>query len=283
MTRILSIQSHVVFGHAGNASAVFPMQRLGVEVMPVNTVQFSNHTGYGAWRGEAFPAELIDACVLGVSERGALGACDGVLSGYVGSAATGGAVARAVAATRAANKRALYCCDPVMGDVGRGLFVAADIPDFFLREAVPAADIVTPNQFELDLLSGVITASDAELKRAIARLHALGPGVILVTSVLTQETPADALDIVASDGKRVWRVRTPRLDLVVNGAGDMVAALFLTHYLRTKSARKALESATASTFGVLAYTLAVGAREIAIEAAQDEFIAPSRMFKAATF
>ena len=86
---ILSLQSHVAYGHVGNSAAVFALQRLGIEVWPVHTVQFSNHPGYGGFRGRAFDAGLIGDVVQGIEERGALAACDGVLSGYVGSAEIG--------------------------------------------------------------------------------------------------------------------------------------------------------------------------------------------------
>ena len=277
---ILSIQSHVAYGHVGNAAAVFPMQRLGHEVWPIHTVQFSNHTGYGAWRGQVFEAGLIDECVQGIQERGVLGTCDGVLSGYMGGLETGEAILRAVAKVRAANGGAIYCCDPVMGDVGRGLFVRPGIPEFFSRQAVPAADILTPNQFEMDLLTGLPSTTQDEARRAIAALHALGPRVILVTSLLTQETPGDALDIAASDGKTIWLARTPKLDVEVNGAGDAIAALFFVHWLASGSARQALEAAASSVYGLLLRTAQAGSREILTVAAQQEFVAPTRVFSA---
>ena len=151
---LLSIQSHVAYGHVGNAAAVFPLQRLGVEVWPVHTVQFSNHTGYGEWKGQVFDAALIREVVAGIEQRGVLGECDGVLSGYMGGADIGAAILDAVATVKRANPAARYCCDPVIGDVGRGVFVREGIPEFMKSKAVPAADIVTPNQFELDYLSG---------------------------------------------------------------------------------------------------------------------------------
>ena len=277
---ILSIQSHVAYGHVGNAAAVFPMQRLGHEVWPIHTVQFSNHTGYGAWRGRVFEPGLIDECVEGIFARGVLPSCDAVLSGYVGGLDTGAAVLRAAARVRAENPAALYCCDPVIGDVGRGVFVRPGIPEFFRDEAVPQADIVTPNQFELDCLAGAGSATRAEARAAIARVHALGPRVVLVTSLQTAETPGDCIDVAASAEGELWLLRTPRLELSVNGAGDAIAALFLVHYLSSRSARVALEQAGSSIWGLLARTAAAGSREILTVAAQDEFVAPSRMFAA---
>ena len=275
---ILSIQSHVAYGHVGNASAVFPMQRLGVEVWPIHTVQFSNHTGYGSWKGRVFDGPAIEDLVEGIAERGVLNRCDGVLSGYMGSADIGNAILSAVARVRAANPAALYCCDPVIGDVGRGVFVRPGIPEFMRDHAVPAADIITPNQFELDYLSGIATDTLASVKEAIAAVQLLGPRVVLVTSVEARETPADAIDLIAADGAGVVRVRTPKLQLSVNGAGDAIAALFFVHYARTRSAATALARASASVYGLLRRTAEEGSREILTVAAQDEFVAPSQSF-----
>jgi len=275
---ILSIQSHVAFGHVGNASAVFPMQRLGVDVWPIHTVQFSNHTGYGAWKGRVFDGPMIDEIVEGIAERGVLGRCDGVLSGYMGSADIGNAILAAVARVRAANPAAVYACDPVIGDVGRGVFVRPGIPEFMRDQAVPAATIITPNQFELDFLSGLPTGSPAQARLALAKVHALGPAVILVTSYLGEDTPADSIDLLASTKEGLWRLRTPRLSLDINGAGDAIAALFLVHYLRSRSAAEALSRAGSSIYGLLKRTEEAGSREILTVAAQDEFVTPGRLF-----
>lgn len=275
---ILSIQSHVAFGHVGNSSAVFPMQRLGCEVWPIHTVQFSNHTGYGQWTGRVFDGPMIEELVDGIAARGVLARCDGVLSGYMGSADIGNAILSTVARVRAANPAAVWCCDPVIGDVGRGVFVRPGIPQFMRDQAVPAADIITPNQFELEFLSGQACASLADIRAAVRRVHAMGPKVILVTSLIVGDTPGDAIDMLASDGTSLWRVRTPRLDLGVNGAGDAVAALFFVHWLRTRSAAEALGAAAASIYGLLRRTAEAGSREILTVAAQDEFVAPSRRF-----
>jgi pyridoxine kinase len=275
---ILSIQSHVAYGHVGNASATFPMQRLGVEVWPIHTVQFSNHTGYGAWKGRVFDAPIIEELVAGIGERGVLPSCDGVLSGYMGSADIGNAILSAVKKVREANPRALYCCDPVIGDVGRGVFVRPGIPEFLRDQALAQADIVTPNHFELDYLSGLVTDTLADVKEAVAAVQRLGPRVVLVTSLHTRETPQDSIDLLVGEGGAFWRVRTPKLSLNVNGAGDAIAALFFVHYVRTDSAATALGEASASIYGLLKRTADAGSREILIVAAQDEFVAPTQRF-----
>ncbi len=275
---ILSIQSHVAYGHVGNASAVFPMQRLGVEVWPIHTVQFSNHTGYGAWKGRVFDGGMIDEVMEGIAERGVLPSCTGVLSGYMGSADIGHAILSAVERVRAANPKAVYCCDPVMGDVGRGVFVRPGIPEFMREQAVPAADIVTPNQFELELLTDIEIRTVADAHRAVEALRDAGPKVVLVTSLVTDETPADSIDLMAADARGAFRVRTPKLDVSVNGAGDAIAALFFVHYLREDSAAAALAKAAASIYGLLKRTKEAGSREILTVAAQDEFVTPTHQF-----
>ncbi len=275
---ILSIQSHVAYGHVGNASAVFPMQRLGVEVWPIHTVQFSNHTGYGAWKGRVFDGGMIDEVMEGIAERGVLPSCTGVLSGYMGSADIGHAILSAVERVRAANPKAVYCCDPVMGDVGRGVFVRPGIPEFMREQAVPAADIVTPNQFELELLTDIEIRTVADAHRAVEALRDAGPKVVLVTSLVTDETPADSIDLMAADARGAFRVRTPKLDVSVNGAGDAIAALFFVHYLREESAAAALAKAAASVYGLLKRTKEAGSREILTVAAQDEFVTPTHQF-----
>ena len=279
MVAVLSIQSHVAYGHVGNSSAVFPLQRLGIEVWPVHTVQFSNHTGYGEWRGRVFDGPAIEEVVDGIAERGVLGGCDAVLSGYLGSADIGHAVVQTVQRVRQANPAAVYCCDPVIGDVGRGVFVRPGIPEFMRETAVPAADVVTPNHYELDWLAGTTTKTLGDVEDAVAAVQALGPRVVLTTSLDTDDTPADAVDLLASEGGRHFRVRTPRLDVAVNGAGDAVAALFLAHWLDTRSAADALARAASSVFGLLARTEAAGSREILLVPAQEEFVSPTRTFE----
>ncbi len=277
---ILSIQSHVAYGHVGNDAATFPLQRMGVEVWPVHTVQFSNHTGYGSWRGQVFDAGMIGEVVAGIEQRGVLGECDGVLSGYMGSAEIGLAILEALATVRRANPGAKYCCDPVIGDVGRGIFVREGIPEFIRNKAVPAANIITPNQFELDYLSGRASKTLRQTRDAVKAVHDLGPSAILVTSLLTNETPTDAIDLLASDASGCFIVRTPKLPLVVNGAGDAIAALFFARYLQEPNLAEAISSAVSAIFGVLAKTAESGAREIQLVAAQDEIVKPSRVFTA---
>jgi pyridoxine kinase len=277
---ILSIQSHVAYGHVGNAAAVFPLQRVGVDVWPIHTVQFSNHTGYGSWKGRVFDADMIREIVAGIEQRGVFGECDGVLSGYMGSAEIGSAILDAVGTVKRANPAAKYCCDPVIGDNGRGIFVHEGIPEFMRTKAVPAADIITPNQFELDYLSKRSSKTLRQARDAVKAVHDLGPRAIMVTSLHTENTPESSIDLLASDESGAFQVRTPKLPLAVNGAGDAIAALFFAHYLRDRKIGDALSRAVSSVFGVLAKTANAGAREIQLVAAQEEIVAPSRLFHA---
>jgi len=222
---ILSIQSAVAYGHVGNSAAVFPLQRLGHEVWPVDTVQLSNHTGYGAARGRAWDAETLAEVIRGIGERGAFRRCDAVLSGYLGEPALGEVVLDAVVQVKAANPVARYCCDPVIGDDHGGIFVRAGIVEFFRDRALPMADIITPNRFELSLLAGAPVADVAEALAAAAALRRRGPRLVLATSLAG--AAGDEIAMLAADDDSAWLVATPRLPLVANGAGDLAAALFL--------------------------------------------------------
>jgi pyridoxine kinase len=277
---ILSIQSWVAYGHVGNASAAFPLQRLGAEVWAVNTVQFSNHTGYGEWTGDVFTGQQIARIIDGVAARGALARCDAVLSGYMGDAGIGTAILDAVRRVKATNPAAWYCCDPVMGDDDRQVYVRPGIPELIRDQALALADIATPNLFELRLLTGLPCDTLAGVKQAVAALQARGPRCVLVTSLRSEQTPADAMDMLAAEGGQFHLLRTPLLDLNINGAGDAIAALFLFHRLQGGHAATALEQAGSAIFGLLRRTAEAGSREILTVAAQDEFVRPTRRFAA---
>jgi pyridoxine kinase len=281
---ILSIQSWVAYGHVGNASAVFPLQRLGANVWPIHTVQFSNHTGYGHWTGQVFGGDSVRDLVDGIEARAVLPHCDAVLSGYLGDAAIGTAILHAVARVREANPAALYCCDPVIGDTDTGVYVRPGIEDFLRDRALPRADLATPNRFEIERLTGRACDTLDGAKRAMAaladRLRAGGPRAVLLTSLETASTPGDRIDMMVAEAGAFHLLRTPRLPVSVNGAGDAIAALFLFHRLRTGDAVVALEAAGSSIYGLLRHTAEAGSREIQLIAAQEEFVTPSTWFHA---
>jgi len=280
MPSILSIQSHVAYGYVGNRAAVFPLQRLGVEVHAVNTVQFSNHTGYGDWTGEVFGAGHIREIIDGLARRDVLGATDAVLSGYMGAHELGQVIVDTVARVRAANPDARYCCDPVMGDVGRGFFVRPGIPEFMREVAVPAADIITPNQFELDYLTGLPSATLEQALSASSRVRALGPELVLVTSLVREQTPPDSIEMLLDSTEGAWLVRTPRLPVepAPNGAGDCTSALFLAKILETEDPPAALAHVAAALHALFTATHRSGGRELALIQAQAALVDPPRRF-----
>ena len=276
MPTVLSVQSRVAYGHVGNAAAVFALQRLGIEAWALDTVAFSNHTGHGRWRGAAVPASQIAALFDGIAALGVLPAIDAVLSGYLGDAATGPVLLDIVARMRTANPQAVFCCDPVIGDDDTGSYVTGGIAEFFRDRALAAADIATPNRFELEFLTGRPIARLADAADAAARLRAQGPGIVLVTS-LEAESP-DLLSMLASDTAGAWLVETPRLPVALNGCGDVMAALFLAHRLRGASLDEALGLTAAGMFALIETTARLGRYELALVAAQDQLVAPSRQF-----
>jgi len=283
--RILSIQSSVAFGHVGNSAAVFPLQRLGHEVIAVNTVHFSNHTGYGSWRGLVMDPTVIADVIDGVADRDALTSVDAVLTGYQGSPGVADVVLRTVTRIRELNPGVVYCADPVMGDVGQGMFVLPGVPELIRERVVPAADVLTPNAFELSYLAfgGDPAEVDPDrvgsvetLLRAVDSVRAMGPRTVLVTSVQGSAVQAGQIGMLAVDDSGAYLVRTPELPLSVNGAGDVTAALFLAHL--ADGVATALGRVASSVHGILAATLTAGSREIALIAAQDVVADPPAEF-----
>ena len=277
--RFLSLQSHVAYGYVGNRAATFPLQRLGHEVWAVNTVEFSNHTGYGAWRGRTAPAEQVADIVQGIEALGLLATCDALLTGYVGDAALGDVVLETARKVRAANPKAIWCCDPVLGDIDTGIYVKAGIDSFFKDRALPAADLITPNHFELEHLTGrtIATLDDAlETTRSLLK----GPRLALVTSLRRADADSEQIEMLAVTANDAWRIVTPLIDFEImpNGTGDTVAALFTAHWLETGDIASALGKAASSIYAVLEATRAMGERELQLVAAQDRLISPPRRF-----
>ncbi|GAA8849442.1 pyridoxal kinase [Helicobacter pylori] len=279
MTTILSIQSHVAYGHVGNSASVFPMQRLGVEVWPVHTVNFSNHTGYGAWRGPLMdPGDVADV-ITGIGEREAFAEVDAVLSGYQGGEGIGATILEAVAAVKAANPDAIYACDPVMGNAKSGCFVHESIPVLLRDKVVPQADLITPNQFELGFLTETEPETLEETLASVDAARAMGPSTILVTSVLRPDRPEGTIEMLACHEDEAWIVRTPHLPLKANGSGDVTAALFTSHWLRSGDLQQALGATVSAVFDLLQLTLDSGKRELQLVQAQEAYAHPRMQFE----
>ena len=283
--RFLSLQSHVAYGYVGNRAATFPLQRLGHEVWAVNTVEFSNHTGYGAWRGSAAPAQQVADIVEGIEALGQLERCDALLTGYVGDAALADVILDTAGRVRAANPKAIWTCDPVLGDIDTGVYVKPGIDVFFRERAIPASDLVTPNHFELELLTGRTVSTLAEALAAARSLlgrDGRGPRLALLTSLRRGDGPADGIEMLAVSAEAAWRIATPLIDFSVapNGTGDAVAALFTAHWLASGDVGRALGDAASSIFAVLEATQRMGERELQLVAAQDRLVNPPRRFTA---
>ncbi|WP_203138492.1 pyridoxal kinase PdxY [Microbacterium sp. JZ31] len=278
--KILSIQSAVAYGHVGNSAAVFPLQRIGVEVLPVYTVNFSNHTGYGAWRGPLIAPDDVREVITGIEERGAFAHIDAVLSGYQGGEGIADVIIDAVARVKAANPEAIYACDPVMGNAKSGCFVAPAIPILLRDKVVPVADLITPNQFELGYLTGTEPSDLASTLASVDRARDMGPRTVLVTSVERPDREQGTIEMLAVDDAGAWLLSTPHLPFKANGSGDVTAALFTAHYRETGSAAEALARTASSVFALLEQTLASGERELQLVEAQEHYAHPRMEFAA---
>ena len=277
---ILSIQSAVAYGHVGNSAAVFPLQRIGVEVVPVYTVNFSNHTGYGAWRGPVISADDVAAVLTGIEERGVFPRIDAILSGYQGSAGIAAVIVDAVARVKAANPDAVYSCDPVMGNAKSGCFVAPEIPVLLRDVVVPVADIITPNQFELGYLTGTEPDTLESTLASVDLAREMGPSTVLVTSVERPDREGGTIEMLAVGDDGAWIVQTPLLPLKANGSGDVTAALFTAHLRRSGDAADALARTASSVFDLLARTHESGDRELRLVESQEFYADPRMQFTA---
>jgi pyridoxine kinase len=272
MPAVLSVQSRVAYGHVGNVAAAFALQRLGCEVWSLDTVAFSNHTGHGRWRGAAVPPPQIAVLFEGIAALGVLAQCDAVLSGYLGAAETGPVLLDIVERVKAANPRALYCCDPVIGDADTGSYVQPGVAEFFRDQALAVADIVTPNRFELEFLTGRPAAGLVAVAEAAAELRDRGPDTVLVTSI---EIEPDRIAMVAAGCEGSWAVETQRLPVALNGCGDVAAAIFLARRLRGDGLADALAATAAAMQALIEETVRLGRYELALVEAQDELASPS--------
>jgi pyridoxine kinase len=279
---ILSIQSHVAYGHVGNRAAVFPLERLGYEVWPINTVQFSNHAGYDSCTGEVFTSAHLALVWSGVKARGRVGECEAVLSGYMGAAEVGHFVLQAVDDVKTANPGALYCCDPVIGDYGKGVFVSEGISEFISGQAVRCADIITPNQYEAELISDSVIASVDDAKAACGIIHEMGPSVVLITSFKPSEAQDTTISMFLSSDRGFHILSTPELPLdpPIGGAGDLTCAIFLARYLPERDPVRALELMADSVFAVFEQTYADRESELRLIRAQERIAHPQRRFEA---
>lgn len=277
---VLSIQSHVARGHVGNAAATLPLQLLGFEVWPVNTTAMSNHPGAGDWRGRICPAAEVTDILDGLLAGGRASDCEAVLSGYLGEPETGEAVLDAVAAVRAMSPDAPWCCDPVMGDLHSGFYVRPGLPEFFRERALPRADILCPNPFELAWLAERPVTTPEEALVAARALCDMGAGLVVATGLAAPAGHA----MIAVSADAAWRIVMPRPDgqaanddgpeAPVHGAGDLFAALFLGHLLRRGAVPAALEGAAAGTAAVVGASLAAGSPDLLLVAARAALAEP---------
>jgi pyridoxine kinase len=277
---VLSIQSAVASGHVGNSAATLPLQRLGFDVLAVNTVLLAHHPGHGRWRGHKVAPAAIAEILTGLEEHGVLGRCAAVVSGYLGDPAVADLVLRAVAAVRGARPDALYLCDPVIGDDHAGVFVAAGIPERMRDDLVPAADLVSPNRFELAQLTGLAVSDLPSAFAASAALRARGPRAVVATGLPLAGRP-EALGVLAETADEAWLVTTPRRPVALGGTGDAFSALLLGHYLRSRDLRRALERAVSAVFALVERSCATGAGELPLVALQDQLATPTVRFAAA--
>lgn len=281
VTKILSIQSSVAYGHVGNSAAMFPLMRMGHEVLGVFTVHFAASTVYGPPAGPMLTPDQVGQVVDGLDGLGVLGDVAAVLSGFQGAPAMGERILASVRLAKERNPEAIYCCDPVMGDVGRGFYALPGIPELLRDEIVPVSDICIPNHFELDFLTGRQTRTLPDIVDAARSLVARGPRAVVVTSAVAEDASPDELHMVAVTQDGAWRVTTPLIGRSFTGSGDVTSAVFLADYLERGSVPAALGRTAEVVYSLLKVTEEVGSRELALVAGQSQFTDPAYHFEVA--
>ncbi|MGL5757408.1 pyridoxal kinase PdxY [Plesiomonas sp.] len=282
MKNVLSIQSHVVYGYAGNKAAVLPMQLLGVDVWPLHTVQFSNHTQYKKWQGMVFPQEQIGLITQGMDEIGVLNECDAVLSGYIGAAEQGQSILATVRAVKAINPDALYFCDPVMGHPEKGCIVADGVAEFLTRDAVPCADVLAPNLIELQILSGMAVDNFEQAVAAAKHLLTRGPKMVLVKHLSRAGKNPEQFEMLLVSQQQTLHISRPLHDFDRQpvGVGDLTSAVFLANLLNGKTEREAFEHTANAINDVMTCTLQNQKYELQIVAARNHIVNPVSQYRA---
>lgn len=276
MKTILSLQSYVTYGYVGNRVASFILQRLGFDVIVLNTVQFSNHTGYGAWSGDVFSKDHLEGIIDHLHNTGRLEETQALLTGYLGDPQTADL---ALKVRNLIPETSMYVCDPVMGDVGRGFFVREGILEKFQKDVVPRACIITPNLFELEALSQITIQNLEDLKKAVTMLERK---MTLVTSVDLPEVSPEKIAMVLSFGGEFYMISTPRFQVNIppNGAGDAVSAFFLGFLQQGDEPLRAFQKTATAMHYLFEKTFAWKERELALIHAQDKWSKGEILFNA---
>jgi pyridoxine kinase len=277
LVTVISIQSQVVHGHVGNSAALFALQLFGIEAAAVPTVLFSNHPRYSSCYGKVLDAALVRDLLRGIGDRGLIEKCKILISGYLGSPEIAAVVGGFVVHAKARNPNLVYLCDPVMGDTGTGFYVCEELRAAIAKGLVPLADILTPNQFELESLAGRELSA---IEAITAAARELGPATVAVTGVRVRETPPDAVQTLVVEPGVAWIIATPRLSSSPSGTGDLFAALFAAALVQKLSADAALGRAVSGLYAVLEETERRRCYETALVPSAHSLLRPTREFAA---
>ncbi len=280
MKGILSIQSHVTYGHAGNGCAVFPMQRMGHEVWDINTVQFSNHTQHPqGWTGKAHEAEQIAEIFEGLAKLDVLPHIKGIVTGYLGGPSHCDVIVDIVKEVRRHNPDCLYFCDPVMGAPDKGCIVSEGVAELLVSKVMPIADVIVPNQFELSQFIDEPIETLEQAQDACTKAMAKGPKMVLAKHL--HSVSQEAFTMMFANGQGSHLAQRPHLPFERQpvGVGDLITSVFAAGYLNGLSEVEAFQHCNNAVYGVLKATQNKGEWELQTIAAQHEFVSPTEQFE----
>nr|WP_179188687.1 pyridoxal kinase [Kiloniella majae] len=281
MPSIISAQSHVCYGHVGNSAAAFPMQKLGVSVHSVPTTILSNHPAHSSFYGQAIESDLLRDLFSGLEERGAFHESAGFQSGYLATLDNGHVIEKAVKRFKACNPQGIYCLDPVMGDVEKGFFVQAGIPELIAQKLLPLADIITPNKFEFDALTATscqssICQNHNDMVAAARKLmEDFNLRCVVITSADFGEKETTHTLVVRREDATLYT--TPFLQNGPSGTGDLFTGMFIARILMGQDEMEAADSSLNAVYSIIKHTVTSNLRELDIITHQECIIDSTRI------
>ncbi|WP_153448996.1 pyridoxal kinase [Vibrio algicola] len=279
MKGIISIQPHVVYGHDGNSSAVFPIQRMGIDIWPIHTGQYSNHTQYQqGWTGRSYPADDINAAIQGLDNIHQLSNCQAVISGYLSNTEQCTAVNQAITQVKNRNHSALYVCDPAIENHVEASVHFEQIQTQIIQQLVPISDVVVSNQYELEQLTGLKINNIEDAIYACQRALTMGPNIILIKHlpIVAEKT----CTMMLATPKVIYISQRPWIEFTRSpvGVGALVTALFTACLVNQMSPVAALQHTNNALYGVLELTRDNNSCELETVSAQYEFVEPTFNF-----
>lgn len=260
-TDIISVQSQVVYGSVGNSIAIPTLQQAGFRAMAVPTVLLSNTPHYPSLYGGAIPDDWFNGYLTGLLERDAVRHVKGIITGYLGSVGQAEILADWLERVRERYPHLWVIIDPVMGDTDSGIYVKPELPDAYRQLLLPLAQGITPNVFELEVLTGRPCREIAAAISAARTLLSETLQWVAITSAPVADG-SDSIHVVLVTADAVTISHHPRVEAELKGTGDLFCSELVSGIVAGKTVAEAVQAAGDRVAEVMRYTLAQGYDEL---------------------